>query len=141
MYRLLFFLLFVGFSSFAQTKKTVSGYIKDASNGEALIGATVYIKELATGATTNVYGFYSVTVASGAYQAEFSYLGYQKINKPVELAQDVRLDIELQPEAEQLQEVVITDTNESNRAQSLEMSTSKLDIKTISKIPSLFGRS
>jgi hypothetical protein len=116
MYRLLLLLLLIGFSSFAQTKKTMSGYIKDASNGEALIGATVYIKELATGATTNVYGFYSVTIASGIYQAEFSYLGYQKISKPIELAQDVRLDIELQPEAEQLQEVVITDTNESNRA-------------------------
>jgi CarboxypepD_reg-like domain/TonB-dependent Receptor Plug Domain len=139
MYRLLLLLLLIGFSSFAQTKKTVSGYIKDASNGEALIGATVYIKELATGATTNVYGFYSVTVASGVYQAEFSYLGYQKVDKPIELAQDVRLDIELQPEAEQLQEVVITDTNESNRAQSLEMSTAKLDIKTISKIPAFLG--
>ena len=41
---------------------TISGYMKDASNGEALIGATVFVKELETGNVTNVYGFYSITI-------------------------------------------------------------------------------
>jgi hypothetical protein len=49
----------------AQTKNTLSGYLKDQSNGEALIGATLFIKELKTGAVTNVYGFYSITVPAG----------------------------------------------------------------------------
>ncbi|MEM7299084.1 MAG: carboxypeptidase-like regulatory domain-containing protein, partial [Bacteroidota bacterium] len=46
----------------AQEKYTINGYVKDATNGEALIGATVLIKELGTGNITNVYGFYSITV-------------------------------------------------------------------------------
>ena len=33
------------------------GYVKEVSNGEALIGATVLIKELGAGNVTNVYGF------------------------------------------------------------------------------------
>jgi hypothetical protein len=139
MHKLLLLLVFTSVSTYAQTKKTISGYIKDSANGEALIGATVYVKELSAGITTNVYGFYSLTIPNGTHQLEFSYLGYQKQVKQIELVQDLRLDIELQTEAEQLQEVVITDTNESNKAQALEMSTAKLDIKTITKIPAFLG--
>ena len=36
---------------------TISGYIKDASNGETLIGSTVYVEEVAGGSVSNVYGF------------------------------------------------------------------------------------
>jgi len=37
---------------------TVSGTLKDASNGEDLIGATVFVKEKpGTGAAANTYGF------------------------------------------------------------------------------------
>ncbi|HEX2934403.1 MAG TPA: carboxypeptidase-like regulatory domain-containing protein, partial [Bacteroidales bacterium] len=47
---------------------TLSGYIKDAENGEVLIGATVYISNLKIGAVTNLYGFYSITLAPGDYK-------------------------------------------------------------------------
>ncbi|MBY0433150.1 MAG: carboxypeptidase-like regulatory domain-containing protein, partial [Cyclobacteriaceae bacterium] len=53
--------------TFAQDKFTINGTIKDASNGEALIGATVYIKEIKNGATTNEYGFYSITLPPATY--------------------------------------------------------------------------
>ena len=49
----------------AQEKFTISGHIKDASTGEELIGATIFVKELMTGGITNVYGFYSVTIPAG----------------------------------------------------------------------------
>jgi hypothetical protein len=62
----------------AQEKFTVNGYIKDASNGEALIGATVYIKSLNAGTVTNVYGFYSITLPAGTYLFDYTYVGYGK---------------------------------------------------------------
>ena len=96
----------------AQIKHTISGYVKDASNGEALIGATVFVRETSGGGITNVYGFYSVTVAAADYTIEISYVGYEKIVKQVSLANDIRLDIELKPEAEQLEEVVVTADDE-----------------------------
>ncbi len=43
---------------------TLSGYLKDAANGEALIGATVYIPELHQGTVSNAYGFYSLTITT-----------------------------------------------------------------------------
>ena len=40
-----------------QGKVTLSGYVHDQSNGELLIGVTVYCYELKTGAVSNMYGF------------------------------------------------------------------------------------
>lgn len=46
--------LALSFSGFAQTKHTLSGTVRDAKNGEELIGATVTIKEIPnTGGVTN----------------------------------------------------------------------------------------
>lgn len=122
-----------------QSKHTLSGYIKDAANGEALVGASVYIKETGTGTSTNVYGFYSITVSSATYTIEYTYVGYQKVVKQANLDQDQRIDIELQGDSEQLQEVVVTGETDQAKVQSVEMSTLKLDIKTIQKIPAFLG--
>lgn len=123
----------------AQSKYTVSGYLKDASNGEALVGASVYVKETGHGLSTNVYGFYSITIPASTYTLEYSYMGYQKIVKQVTLDKDQRLDVELQADSEQLQEVVVMGETDQTKVQSVEMSTVKLDIKTIKKIPAFLG--
>ena len=41
--------------SFSQNKYTISGFIKDEA-GEELIGATIYIPSLNSGAVANAYG-------------------------------------------------------------------------------------
>ncbi len=123
----------------AQEKFTLNGYIKDASNGEALIGATVYIQEIKGGTSSNVYGFYSVTLPAGTYTIEYRYLGFQAINKTVTLSSNEKIDVEMVSESQQLQEVVITDKPIDANVSDIQMSTEKLDIKTIEKIPAFLG--
>ena len=41
-------------------KFTVSGHVNDGNNGEALVGATIFVAEIKTGTVTDVYGNYSV---------------------------------------------------------------------------------
>jgi hypothetical protein len=126
--------------TFAQSKYTVSGYIKDAANGEALVGASVYIKETGSGLSTNVYGYYSITIPASSYTLEYSYMGYEKVVRQITLDKDQRLNVELQADSEQLQEVVVTaEGDQTAKVQSVEMSTAKLDIKTIQKIPAFLG--
>jgi hypothetical protein len=120
-------------------KFTLNGYIKDASNGEALIGATVYVTETQGGGVTNEYGFYSVTLASGSYTLHYSYVGYSPITKVVQLDKNVRLDVELSGEESQLQEVIVQAELEQANVQNLEMSTNKLDMKIIQRIPAFLG--
>jgi hypothetical protein len=126
--------------SFGQSKVTLSGYVKDKSNGEALIGATIYVKEISAGASTNVYGFYSLTVLPGNYTVDISYVGYKSSRQQLALTKNMQLDIDLDNEAAELQEVVVVaDEEEQNKVQSTEMSTVKLDIKTITKMPAFLG--
>jgi len=43
-------------------KVTLSGYIKDNSSGETLIGASAFIASIGSGTTSNEYGFYSLSI-------------------------------------------------------------------------------
>lgn len=124
---------------FAQEKFTINGIIKDASNGETLIGATVFILETKNGATSNEYGFYSITIASATYTMRVSYIGFHKISKIVVLDKNIQQNVDLIPESEQLQEVVVQAELDQANVQNTEMSTNKLEMKTILKVPTLFG--
>jgi len=125
--------------SFGQTKNTVSGYLKDVSDGEKLIGATVYVLETKSGTATNAYGFYSLTLPSGDYTLEFSYIGFEKKIQKITLTQNLQLDVELSSEAQELQEITVTSEGENARSQNLEMSVARLDISTIQKMPAFLG--
>ncbi len=123
----------------AQDRYTLSGYIKDAENGETLIGATVYLSSVDKGVTSNEYGFYSISVESGTYEVEFGYLGYQSAREVVMLDQNRTLNIELAIEAEELTEVVVVSEAEDQNVREIEMSVNKMDIQTIKNIPNLLG--
>lgn len=120
-------------------KHTISGYLKDAKNGEVLIGATILVKELGTGATANVYGFYSISIPKGIYTLVYNFVGYQPITKTVNLKENIQLNIELSENIQALQEVVISAKEEDANVKNVEMSVNRLDMKTIQKIPALLG--
>lgn len=132
-------LLFVSISAISQNKYTISGNIKDASNGEDLIGAAVRIEGTTLGAISNVYGFYSLSLSEGSYTLNVSYLGFQTITKEITVNSDIKLDFEMSEEQEQLEEVVVTAERADANVTSTEMSVNKLDIKTIQKMPALLG--
>ena len=123
----------------AQAQVTLSGHVRDAANGESLIGATVYVREVSNGTVTNVYGFYSLTVPPGDYQVTYTYVGYQPVSKKIPLTENVRLDIELSSESQELQEVIVTSEGIDANVRSTEMSVNKLDIRTIQKVPAFLG--
>lgn len=134
-------LCFINFGVQAQDgqKFTLNGYIKDSSNGETLIGATAIVQGTSTGVATNEYGFYSLSLSPGNYTIIFEYLGFEPISKEVSLQGNVKLDIELGEDAEILEEVVVLGEAEDKNVTDLEMSTNKLDISTIKKMPTLLG--
>ena len=118
---------------------TLSGYIKDAANGETLIGATVYIKPLNVGTTSNEYGFYSISVEPGTYQIDYSYLGFESVSEAIALTANLKKDVELGIAATELVEVVVKSEAEDKNVTDIEMSVNQLDIKTIQKMPTLLG--
>lgn len=87
--------------------RTISGYLKDRESGEMLIGANIYVAGLKTGATTNQYGFYSLTLPEGNYRFIISHIGYRQLNRSIHLREDVNLDLELLPQSGDLKEITI----------------------------------
>lgn len=117
----------------------ISGHIGDSKTGEMLIGATVYVDELQTGTVSNLYGFYALSLPPGQYSLNYSYIGYQSDTRVVNLTDDLTIDVELKSTEQQLQEVVITGERQDKNISSAEMSVVKIESKTISQIPALFG--
>ncbi len=131
--------LFLQISAFAG-KYTISGHIKDAQNGEELLGALVVIKELPnTGASTNEYGFYSLTIPEGTYTLQVQSIGYKTQSQTITLNQNLRLDFELAESARELKEVIVTAEKADKNVTSTEMSTTKMTIQEMNKVPVLFG--
>ena len=134
-------LLFLSNFALAQKaeKVTLSGYINEASSGETLIGASVYVFGLETGTTTNEYGFYSLSLPAGSYKIEFSYLGFDSQTKEIDLKENTKLDIEMGENPNELVEVVVTSEAEDRNVTNTEMSVNKVSIATIEKMPALLG--
>ena len=124
---------------YGQDKFTINGYLTDESDGETLIGATIYIKEISGGNITNVYGFYSITLPPGSYTVEYRYIGYATQLKEITLTSDQRLDISLRSDQVVLDAIIVTAEPEDANVSEAEMSVAKLDIETIRKIPSFLG--
>ncbi|MFA9190182.1 TonB-dependent receptor [Flavobacterium sp. FZUC8N2.13] len=136
---LLFVVLFIGISTFAQDKFTLSGIITDAKNNETLIGVNLYFPDLKIGTTTNEYGFYSISVPKGSQSLNISYIGYQNVQKTVSLTQSTKLNIALDENGEMLDEVVIKDNQGRANTRTPEMSVNKLSIAAIKKMPVVLG--
>lgn len=118
---------------------SLSGNVKDAANGEALIGVTVYVKELKTGNTSNNYGFYSLSIPKGKYTVEYSYVGFAPVTRSIDLSTSVQENVELKATANEMQEVVVTSRRKDSNISANLMSAKQVSINTIRKMPALMG--
>jgi hypothetical protein len=141
MFRLIifsFFLLSAGAIQ-AQKKFTLSGFVKDSETGESLPSANVVVLETKQGASTNTYGFYSLSLIEGSYTVSVSYLGFQEFTQKVNLKADQRININLAPKSIQAKEVEITDTRIGNNLQSTDMGRVEVSVEEMKKLPAFFG--
>ncbi|WP_437918065.1 TonB-dependent receptor [Sphingobacterium sp. LRF_L2] len=123
----------------AQQNVTLSGSIKDKQTGELLIGVTVRVENhqnLAVAA--NEYGFYSLTVPAGELTVVVSCTGYTEQKQVLQLNKNLKLDWFLEP-GNNIEEVMVTSAQKNKNLTVAEMGTETLDIKSISKLPVLFG--
>lgn len=138
-YILIFLYLSLSFSSDAQKKYTISGYIQDAETGEKLIGSSIYIKNLKAGTVTNQYGFYSITLPEDSVELIVAYLGYQTIKKRFFLDQDIQFNIDLTPSSLELEEVKVEAESAGQIIRETQMSKIVVPVAQIKSLPALFG--
>ncbi|CAA9499044.1 MAG: TonB-dependent receptor [uncultured Segetibacter sp.] len=141
MRKILCVLLFIFFSLpllFAQQKFTVSGTITSAKTGETLIGASVKVKDTATGTTSNEYGFYSLTLEKGNHVIEISAIGLKQKQQQIQLDKNVALNVSLQEEARELETVVVKTTGRRSITNP-QMGMDRVTVAETKNIPMLLG--
>jgi TonB-linked SusC/RagA family outer membrane protein len=97
-----FFYFFLFVEMFAQTQK-ITGIVT-GENGEAIIGASIRIKDTYTGTVTDLNGSYSLEVMSNSTLIA-SYIGYK--SQEILTAGRTVIDIRLQEDDQLLDEVVV----------------------------------
>lgn len=134
-------LFFVGFIlASAQNSYTISGTITDASNGETVFGASVFLENTTIGAVTNAYGFYSITAEEGDYKLIVSYIGYATASQKITLNGNQNINFEITEASTALEEVlIVAEESERVNIKSPQMSVSKLKVETIKQIPVVLG--
>ena len=109
----------MGIGAAAQSRRTatVSGYITDGQSGETLIGAGALVEggdtRSQTGAVTNVYGYYTLTIPRGAVRIQYSYVGYESLTMELDLQRDTAVNVVLTPAAEIKESVVVAQRDSS----------------------------
>ena len=134
-------LLSLVFSAGAQRNSaTVSGYITDAESGETLLGAGVLLADGAktpTGAVTNVYGYYTLTIPKGTTTLQYSYVGYSGQTVQLNLQRDTTINIILSPSAS-LEEAVVVAQKDAG-IQSTYLGAIDIPLNQIKNTPVVFG--
>ncbi len=97
-------LLFISFLSFGQGTQ-ITGTVKAASDGVALPGVNIIVKGTTNGAQTDFDGKYTITANPGDVLV-FSYLGMT--DQEVTVGSETEINVNLQEDAEQLEDVVVT---------------------------------
>tara|TARA_Y100000385_G_scaffold291590_1_gene370501 strand:+ start:9195 stop:11081 length:1887 start_codon:yes stop_codon:yes gene_type:complete len=117
-------------------KVRVSGYVEDKSSGERIVYANVFTDDYKIGTYTNEYGYFALDVPAGENVILFSYLGYDKVIRYLNVHADTTLTATLNSNI-LLNEVIII-AEVPKKARQMEIS-DKIPIEKIQNLPTLAG--
>jgi TonB-linked SusC/RagA family outer membrane protein len=112
-------------------EKVITGTVTDATSGEVLPGATIIITGTATGTTTDIEGKFTMRISEGN-KISVSFIGY--ITQEIEIDTQTDIAIQLTPDSEQLEEVVVTGYS-SIRKSNITGAVSTVEPTELSKMP------
>jgi len=128
-------LLLLGFfaisTAFAQ-KRTITGRVTGADDGQPLPGVTVKVQGSSTGALTNLDGLYTLSVPADAKALTFSYVGFE--TQTVTIGTKTSISLALNPDAKSLSEVVVVGYGTQEK-RDLTGSVGKVSGATIADLP------
>lgn len=98
----------------------IQGTVEEAVTGNSLPGVNVFLAGTTIGASTDQGGYYKITtMAAGPYDLVFSFVGYKKQIRPVDLSSSfsATFDIKLEEKVQKLGEVEIKSSNKEWKKQ------------------------
>ena len=116
----------------------LEGYVRNIKSGEAVIGAGIYNPETGTKTLTDQFGHYSITLPRGRQTLILKSAGTKDTKRQIVLYASGKLNIQLDDKVTTLKEVQVSAEKVAN-VRGVEMGVSKLDIKVIKQVPTVFG--
>lgn len=104
-----------------------------------LIGANIYPKDVTTGASTNAYGYYSLTLPHGNHVVIFSFLGYKPVEIELDLSADKRISVELEELSTEIPAVEVIDETRKDPVKNNTLSQFRFSSKMLGEIPGFAG--
>lgn len=134
------FIVATDLSAQINRESTINGFVYDASNREALIGANIYLRGINIGTSSNSSGFYVLPITNpGTFELVVSYVGYKTFQQNVTLTpnQNKRIDIYLNPDVILGEEIVVTGDSSRTIDKLFNKPVSKVDLSPVqlNKVP------
>lgn len=117
---------------------TLSGYVKNAKNGQALSDITVKVKNTKISASTDESGFFILKLPLGLNIVEAESLNHKKVSKRIMVYGDGKLQFSLHEKINQLEEVVIK-TKKNKTLRSTISGVTTIEAEGIKNIPLVLG--
>ncbi len=116
------------------------GTVTNAITGQKMDNVTIFAIDVRKGTQTDREGFYFLALKEGTYTIKISSIGYLPILKEIKvrLGQN-NLDAVLEEDTKLLDEVTITTGKPEENVQKVEIGASRLNIRSIQKIPAFMG--
>src|SRR5690625_5095684 len=87
------FLAFFGISENLYSQHIITGTVVDATDKSLLPGVNIMVKGTSIGTSTDVEGRYRFTVTSMTDTLVYSYIGYQRLELPIEDRSDIHVEL------------------------------------------------
>ena len=136
---LLLLALMAGALPAAAQKAVLSGYVKEASSGEPLIGAVVFTEDLSSGVSTNNFGFYSLQVERKPQVIKCSYAGYVTAEITIDPKGSLKHDFELEEDRQTLEAAKVFSKSKREQLTLPQLGKETVTGDIIRKLPALMG--
>lgn len=128
-------------SDFALAQRsTISGYVEDERTGESLFGVNIVDLNSQRGTTSNLYGFYSLSLPGDSVEVRFSYVGYEPQFHNFSLEKDTTIQVRLAHRTN-MDEITIEADRVAPIEERSQMSQIRVPVQMIKSQPALLGES
>jgi TonB-dependent SusC/RagA subfamily outer membrane receptor len=125
--------LLLGMTSVMAQERTITGKVTAVENNEPLPGVNVILKGTTTGTVTDLDGNYRLNVPQNAQTLVFSFIGLTQ--KEVQIGAQTTINVEMEENAQQLSEIVITGQGGGIEKKRLSTTVESISSEQLEKVP------
>ncbi len=131
--------LFVVSVTHAQSRFSLSGYIRDGRTNAPIVRANVLILDTGLGTTTDSTGFFSIALPKGLQTVQITHQSYETAQRTLTANRDQTLTVLVNERVTLLREAIITANGPGQQVRSNVSGVTTLSVRTLKQLPTLLG--